>query len=195
MQLASKQRLSGSPVPSVPTPAAPQSPQPHDPRHSGLSNDKRATTAAAGVLLPGWTCRRVQRVVTLVRRLKSVARRPPSSPATREHWVHSAQAIWAGIARWHTCCSHALGRVAARPAEWLLVTHLLLGHVQVFGSEVDGWMTLRELHPTMHLRHAADGRPRREVGKTAGLKTSQIPPRGASPLVVTNARRPTPEGY
>ena len=87
--------------------------------------------------------------------------------------MHSAQAIWAGIAkviaRWHTCCSHALGRVAARPAEWLLVTHLLLGHVQVFGSEVDGSTTLRELRRTMHLQHAADGRPRRELSKTSDL--------------------------
>ena len=63
------------------------------------------------------------------------------------------------------------GRVAARPAELLLVTHLLLGHVQVFGSEVDGWMTLRELHPTMHLQHAADRRPGQELGKTAGPET------------------------
>ena len=61
------------------------------------------------------------------------------------------------------------GRVAARPADLLLVTHLLLGDVEVFGSEVDGSTTLRELRRTMHLRHAADGRPRREVGKTSDL--------------------------
>ena len=105
--------------------------------------------------------------------MKSVARRPPSSPATRAHWVHSAQAIWAGSARWHTCYHYAItmviGRVAAKPAELLFATHFLLAHIRVFGSKVDGSTTLRELRRTMHLRHAADGRPRREVGKTSDL--------------------------
>ena len=62
------------------------------------------------------------------------------------------------------------GRVAARPAELLLVTHLLLGDVQVFVSELDGPMTLQELHRNMHLRHAADGRPGQELGKTSDLQ-------------------------
>jgi hypothetical protein len=46
--------------------------------------------------------------------LKSVARRPPSSPATREHWVHSVQAIWAGIARWLSSASTAVVRAVRR---------------------------------------------------------------------------------
>ena len=54
------------------------------------------------------------------------------------------------------------GRVAASAADVHLVDPLLLGHDGVFGSEVDGWMTLRERHRTMYLGHAVDGRPRRE---------------------------------
>ena len=38
----------------------------------------------------------------------SVARRLSSSPATRAHPRHSAQAFWAGSKSWHTCCAHAL---------------------------------------------------------------------------------------
>ena len=51
-------------------------------------------------------------------------------------------------------------------------TQLSLGHVDVrlFGSQVDGPMTLHELHRTMHLRHAADVRPCPELGKTSGLR-------------------------
>jgi hypothetical protein len=43
------------------------------------------------------------------------------------------------------------------------VTHLLLSDVHVFVSELDGPMTLHELPRTMHLRHAADGRPGQEL--------------------------------
>ena len=39
-------------------------------------------------------------------------------------------------------------------------------------SEVDGWMTLDERHPTMWLRHAADGQPCPELGKTSDLRLS-----------------------
>jgi hypothetical protein len=62
-----------------------------------------------------------------------------------------------------------IGHVAASATESLGFTQLSLGHVRLFGSEVDGPMTLNELHRTMHLRHAADGRPCPEVGKTSGL--------------------------
>ena len=37
-------------------------------------------------------------------------------------------------------------------------------------SEVDGSMTLRERHRTMYLRHAVDGRPRRERDCSMGLR-------------------------
>ena len=49
-------------------------------------------------------------------------------------------------------------------------THFLLAHVRVFGSQLDGSTTLRKLRRTMHLRHTADGPPRRELGKTPGLR-------------------------
>ena len=62
-----------------------------------------------------------------------------------------------------------IGHVAASATESLGFTQLSLGHVRLFGSEVDGWMTLDERHPTMWLRHAADGRPCPEVGTTSGL--------------------------
>ena len=39
---------------------------------------------------------------------------------------------------------------------------LLLSQVRVFGSEVDGWMTLDERHPTVWLRHAAGRRSGQE---------------------------------
>jgi hypothetical protein len=41
------------------------------------------------------------------------------------------------------------GRVAARPAEMLLGIPFLLGHVRIFGSEVDGSTTLVERRRTM----------------------------------------------
>ena len=53
------------------------------------------------------------------------------------------------------------GRVAASAAEVHLVVPILLGHVRVFEPQLDGWTAARELLPTMCLRHAADGRPRR----------------------------------
>ena len=65
-----------------------------------------------------------------------------------------------------------IGHVAASATESHGFTQLSLGHVRLFGSQVDGWMTLDERHPTMWLRHAADGRPCPEVGKTSGLTLS-----------------------
>ena len=63
-----------------------------------------------------------------------------------------------------------IGHVAASATESLGFTQLSIGHVRLLGSEVDGPMTLHELHRTMHLRHAADGRPGQGLGKTAGLR-------------------------
>ena len=79
-------------------------------------------------------------------------------------------------------------RVAASAAGSHLVVPLVLGHDGVFCSEVDGWMTLRERHPTMCLRYAADGRPRRErdnnIDLTLFVRNPQIPatPGGTSPV-------------
>ena len=71
------------------------------------------------------------------------------------------------------------GCVAASAADVHLVDPLLLGHDGVFGSEVDGSMTLRERHRTMYLRHAADGLPGHERDKTMDLslfdRKPQIP--------------------
>ena len=149
-----------------------QSPQPHHPpafwpvlRHA--RDDASCTTASRaswGLGVPRFNA-------WLMRRLISAARRLLSSPATRAHLGHSAQAFWAGSKSWHNFCAvHMLcDRVAARAAEMLLVTHFLLAHVRVLCSKVDGSMTLDELHRTMWFRHTADGRPRRELGKTARL--------------------------
>ena len=53
---------------------------------------------------PAWRPLGAQQLSMLI----SVTRRLSSSPATRAHPRHSAQAIWAGDASWHTCCPHAL---------------------------------------------------------------------------------------
>ena len=55
-----------------------------------------------------------------------------------------------------------IGHVAASATESHGFTQLSLGHVRLFGSQVDGWMPLDERHPTMWLRHAADGLPRQQ---------------------------------
>ena len=68
-------------------------------------------------------------------------------------------------------CSSAASQRDLQKVTFLLPTFCSLTFdLRVFGSKVDGPMALRELHRTMHLWHAADGRPRREVGKTAGLR-------------------------
>ena len=52
-----------------------------------------------------------------------------------------------------------IGHVAASATESHGFTQLSLGHVRLFGSEVDGWMTLDERHPTMiHVVAARSGR-------------------------------------
>ena len=66
----------------------------------------------------------------------------------------------------------AIGHVAASATKSHGFTQLSLGHARLFGSEVDGWMTLDERHPTMWLRHAADGRPCPEPGETSDLTLS-----------------------
>ena len=72
----------------------------------------------------------------------------------------------------HLPCSMVIGHVAASATESHCFTQLSLGHVRLSGSEVDGWMTLDKRHPTMWLRHAADGRPCPELGKTSDLRLS-----------------------
>ena len=57
----------------------------------------------------------------------------------------------------------------ARVADFETFVPLLLSHVRVFVSEVDGSMTLDERHRTMQSRHAADGRPGQEGYGSARL--------------------------
>ena len=83
-----------------------QSPRPHDPpafwpvlRHA--RDDASCTTASCELGIPTFSA-------WLKRRLISAARRLLSSPATRAHLGHSAQAFWAGSKGWHTCHHHAL---------------------------------------------------------------------------------------
>ena len=75
-------------------------------------------------------------------------------------------------------CSAAASQ-RAQQKSLRLVDPLLLGHVRVFFSEVDGSMTLRERHRTMYLRHAADGLPRHErdnnIDLTLFVRNCQIP--------------------
>eukprot|EP00966_Prymnesium_polylepis_P037109 861417-Prymnesium_polylepis.1 len=99
----------------------------------------------------------------------------PRRPSTHEEGTRDDTTIPAPARskNWHTFCAHP---VRPRRSETCrnapcYRTHFLLAHVRVVCSKLDGPMTLHELHRTMHLRHAADGRPRREVGKTAGLET------------------------
>ena len=91
-----------------------------------------------------------------------------SSPATQSRRMHSPQAVCAGAARLHTCYHHGhrLRRIeTTRAAELLLLrVPLLLRHVRVFCSHLDGSITLDQLRRTMYLRHAAAGRPRRGRG-------------------------------
>ena len=61
------------------------------------------------------------------------------------------------------------GRVAARAADSETFVPLLLSHVRVFGSEVDGSTTLDERRRTMWLGHAANGRPGQERYNERGL--------------------------
>ena len=81
-----------------------QSPQPHDPpafwpvlRHA--RDDASCTTASRELGVPTFSA-------WLMRRLISAARRLLSSPATRAHLGHSAQAFWSGSKNWHTFCAH-----------------------------------------------------------------------------------------
>ena len=83
-----------------------QSPQSHDPpafwpvlRHA--RDDASCTTASRELGIPTFSA-------WLMRRLISAASRLLSSPVTRSHLGHSAQAFWAGLKSWHTFCAHAL---------------------------------------------------------------------------------------
>ena len=68
----------------------------------------------------------------------SAARRLLSLPATRAHPAHSAQADWAGSTHLHTFRAHGpIGHVAASATESHGFTQLSLGHVRLFGSQVD----------------------------------------------------------
>ena len=81
-------------------PGAHQSPaSQHVWRHAGGDTSRTSSSAE-----PAWRPLGAQQLSMKI----SVARRLSSSPATRGRPGHSAQAILAGIARWHTCCSHAL---------------------------------------------------------------------------------------
>ena len=63
--------------------------------------DASCTTASHELGVPTFSAQ-------LVMRLLSAARRLLSSPATRAHPGHSAQAKWAGSKSWLTFCAHAL---------------------------------------------------------------------------------------
>ena len=83
-----------------------QSPHSHDPpafwpvlRHA--RDDASCTTASREPGIPTFSA-------WLMRRLISAASRLLSSPVTRSHLGHSAQAFWAGSKSWHTFCAHAL---------------------------------------------------------------------------------------
>ena len=76
-------------------------------RPSGLSCDMHATMPAAQQLLASWASPPTFSA-WLMRRLISAASRLLSSPVTRSHLGHSAQAFWAGSKSWHTLCAHAL---------------------------------------------------------------------------------------
>ena len=87
----------------------------------------------------------------------------PTSTLRRGHAGCTQRRRSGQVRRAHTSSVYMrIGCVAARPADSRSGIPLLLRHVRVFGSEVDGSMTLDELHRTMWLRHAADGRPGQE---------------------------------
>ena len=71
----------------------------HVRRHAGGDTSRTSSSAE-----PAWRPLGAQQLSMKI----SVTRRLSSSPATRAHPRHSAQAIWAGDASWHTCCPHAL---------------------------------------------------------------------------------------
>ena len=71
----------------------------HVQRHAGGDTSRTSSSAE-----PAWRPLGAQQLSMKI----SVARRLSSSPATRAHCVHSAQAIWPGSACYHTCHHHAL---------------------------------------------------------------------------------------
>ena len=115
---------------------------------------------------PAWRMLGAQQLSSSI----SAARRLLSLPATRAHPAHSAQADWAGSTHLHTfhahghrpCRSFSYGEPWFYPAQ-------SRPRSTFRARNVDGLMTLHELHRTMHLRHAADGRPCPEVGQMSAL--------------------------
>ena len=141
-------------------------------RRPSLSSDKRTTTEAEQELLTSWTCRRSECAVDQEVDLGRTSTPELACDAVTSGTLQrrrSGQLMRAGTPA--LLMDMVCGRVAARAADSETFVPLLLSHVLVFGSEVDVWMTLDERHPTMWLRHAADGRPCPEVDKTAGPGT------------------------
>ena len=53
------------------------------------------------------------------------------------------------------------------------MAHFLLAHVESLGPEVDGWMALDELHPTVHLRDDGVDVREQEAGRKHGSDTNR----------------------